>query len=34
MKNKEIDEYFNNGNDYFDVDRIITRKKKVIKNII
>ena len=28
MKNKEIDEYFNNGNDYFDVDRIITRKKK------
>jgi hypothetical protein len=28
MENKEIDKYFNYGNDYFDVERIITRKYK------
>ena len=28
MQNKEIEEYFNNANDYFDVERIITRKYK------
>ena len=28
MENKEIDKYFNYGNDYFDVERIITRKFK------